>query len=242
MAQEIVLFHSALGLRPAVLEFAERLRAAGHRVHTPDSFDGQVFESLENGVRKRDALGIPELMRRANAAVSALPDALVFAGFSMGTGSAEYLAATRPGAKAAVLMHGAIAPAKVAVHAWPRSVLVQVHYAKDDPWVDPNEVSALAAAVKASGGKIDVYTYPHGGHLFADKGLTDYSSESAWVMTERLLEFLARLDFGERPTVETPVAEREVTRSADKEAATPVTPSAPVAAERPADDRDLKGG
>jgi len=242
MAQEIVLFHSALGLRPAVLEFAERLRAAGHRVHTPDSFDGEVFESLETGVRKRDAVGIPELMRRANAAVADLPHALVYAGFSMGAGAAEYLAATRRGAKAAVLMHGAIAPAKAGVQAWPRSVLVQVHYAKDDPWVDPNEVSALAAAVKDSGGKIDVYTYPRGGHLFADKGLPDYSSESAWVMTERLLEFLARLDFGERPTAETPVAEREVARAADRESATPATPNAPFAAERSVDDRDVKGG
>jgi dienelactone hydrolase len=33
--QEIVVFHSALGLRPALLRWAARLRAAGHVVHTP---------------------------------------------------------------------------------------------------------------------------------------------------------------------------------------------------------------
>ena len=32
---EIYLFHSALGLRPGVVEAAERLRRAGHYVHAP---------------------------------------------------------------------------------------------------------------------------------------------------------------------------------------------------------------
>ena len=33
---EVVLFHSALGLRPGVTTAADRLRAAGHKVHAPD--------------------------------------------------------------------------------------------------------------------------------------------------------------------------------------------------------------
>jgi dienelactone hydrolase len=99
MSQEVVLFHSALGLRPAVHEFADRLRAEGHTVHTPDSFDGEVFDDLEDGFRKRDALGIPELMGRAQASVADLPSPIVLAGFSMGTGAAEFFAATRPGAQ-----------------------------------------------------------------------------------------------------------------------------------------------
>jgi hypothetical protein len=32
---EVVLFHSVLGLRPGVIA-ADRLRTAGHTVHTPD--------------------------------------------------------------------------------------------------------------------------------------------------------------------------------------------------------------
>ena len=99
MSHEIVLFHSAQGLRPAVRAGANRLRAAGDRAHTPDLFDGEVFDDLPTGVRKRDALGIPELMRRAQAAVASLPAGLVYAGFSMGASAAEFLAATRPGAR-----------------------------------------------------------------------------------------------------------------------------------------------
>jgi len=44
--QEIVLFHSAYGLRPGVLQWAEGLRHIGYTVHTPDLYDGEVFNSL----------------------------------------------------------------------------------------------------------------------------------------------------------------------------------------------------
>lgn len=37
---EIILFHSALGVRPGVTAAADRLRAAGHTVHVPDYYDG----------------------------------------------------------------------------------------------------------------------------------------------------------------------------------------------------------
>lgn len=109
MGQQVVVFHSALALRPAVTAFAERLRDAGHTVHVPDSFDGEAFDNLQKEIAKRDALGVPKLSGRAQAAVADLPSRTVYAGFSMGTGAAELLAATRPGARVAVLVHGALA-------------------------------------------------------------------------------------------------------------------------------------
>ncbi len=186
MGQEIVLFHSALGLRPGVLQFAERLRAAGHRVHTPDLFDGEVFAGLEAGAAKRDALGIPELIRRAQAAVADLPSGIVLAGLSMGAGAAEFLAATRPGARAAILMHGALAPTAFGLERWP-AVPVQVHYATNDPWVAVDEVRALQAAVRKAGGVIDVHVYERGGHLFEDADLDTYDTAAARLMLERVL-------------------------------------------------------
>jgi dienelactone hydrolase len=213
MSQPIVLFHSALGLRPALRDFAARLRAAGHVVHTPDLFDDAVFDSLEAGARKRDSLGIPELMRRAGQAVANLPPELIYAGFSMGAAAAEFLAATRSGAKGAILMSGAVDPAKSGIKAWPRDVGVQVHYAQNDPGVDVKDVSALANAVKGAGGTITVYTYRGSGHLFMDQDLNGYNADASWLMTERLLEFLARIDLSERETVETAAPDREVARS-----------------------------
>jgi dienelactone hydrolase len=192
-SQEIVLFHSALGLRPAVLDWAVRLRMVGHKVHTPDLFDAQIFDKLEDGVRRRDALGIPELIRRARAAVEGLPAGLVLAGFSMGAAAAELLAATLPGARAAVLMHGALRPADVGAVPWPAGVAVQIHHSQEDPWVDADQVRALQAAVQAAGAPAEVHVYPGRKHLFADAALPDHDPESARLMEERVLAFLATL-------------------------------------------------
>jgi dienelactone hydrolase len=193
MGQEVVLFHSALGLRPAVRDFADRVREAGHTVHTPDSFDGEVFEDLEEGMRKRDALGIPELMGRAQIAVADLPFEIVFAGFSMGTGAAEFLAATRPGARAAILMHGALAPAGIGLEAWPR-VPLQVHHARNDELVEVDQVRALEAAARAAEVSAEVHVYDRVGHLFEDAGLGDHDPAAAQLMMERVLRFLGGLD------------------------------------------------
>jgi pimeloyl-ACP methyl ester carboxylesterase len=106
----VALFHSALGLRRGVVGFADQLRAAGHEVDPIDSYDGEAFDDMEEGAAKRDALGVPELIHRAQVAVEGLAAEPVYAGFSMGTGAAEVLAATRPGARGAVLVSGALGP------------------------------------------------------------------------------------------------------------------------------------
>jgi dienelactone hydrolase len=195
--EEVVVFHSALGLRPAVHEFADRLRAEGHTVHTPDSFEGEVFDSLEDGMRRRDEIGIPELMRRAQVAVADLPPELVFASFSMGTGAAEALAGTRPGSRGAILMHGALDPASIGLEAWPL-VPVQLHYAEGDPLVDPAAVGALETAARASGAPVEVHVYDRVGHLFEDASLAAHDAAAAELMLERVLAFLGGLETGSR--------------------------------------------
>jgi dienelactone hydrolase len=192
MSHEIALFHSAQGLRPAVHGWADRLRGAGHHVHTPDLFDGQVFDDLAAGTRKRDALGIPELMRRAQEGVARLPANLVYAGFSMGAAAAEFLAATRSGARGAILMHGALAPASMGVDGWP-AVPVEVHYAEGDLSVDVDQVRELARMVRATNVPFTAHVYPQGGHLFADDATPDYAVASANLMFTRTLAFLNTL-------------------------------------------------
>jgi dienelactone hydrolase len=196
---EVVLFHSVLGLRPGVIANADRLRAAGHTVHTPDLYDGETFDGLDEGRRKQEALGYREITRRAREAVARLPEGLVFAGFSMGAAYAELLSASRPGAAGTVLMHGAV-PVKdfseyFGVDRWPEGVPVQVHYAASDPWVEvEEEVVPLRDAVTAAGADFEEYTYPGSGHLFADPDLPEYDLESSEKMWERVLAFLARID------------------------------------------------
>jgi dienelactone hydrolase len=194
---EVVLFHSALGLRPGVIADAERLRAAGHTVHAPDYYDGEVFDDLDDGLRKRDALGMDEIIGRAREAVTGLPAELVFAGFSLGADPAELLAASRPGALGAVLMHSAVpveAFGEFGVDRWPGGVPVQVHYAAGDPWVEAEEVAALGDDVRGAGATFEEHAYPGSGHLFADPDLPEHDRASSEAMWNRVLAFLDRID------------------------------------------------
>ncbi|HZI58728.1 MAG TPA: dienelactone hydrolase family protein [Verrucomicrobiae bacterium] len=97
LQQEIVLFHSAYGLRPAVLQWAQRLRDAGCIVHTPDLYDGEVFSDRMDAVRKIQQLGFDGMLARAQQSVAHLRSDLFYAGFSNGGACAELLGATRPG-------------------------------------------------------------------------------------------------------------------------------------------------
>jgi pimeloyl-ACP methyl ester carboxylesterase len=139
--------------------------------------------------RMEEATG---LIGRAQAAVADLPSEIVFAGFSMGTGAAEFLAATRPGARAAILMHGAFAPVEFGLEAWP-AVPVQVHYAENDSRVEVDQIRAFEATVRAAGAPAEVYAYDRGGHLFEDAGWQGHAPEAAQLMLERVLAFLGRL-------------------------------------------------
>ncbi|MEZ4358944.1 MAG: dienelactone hydrolase family protein [Kofleriaceae bacterium] len=182
----IVLFHSALGLTPGTKTFAEALTRDGHQVRTPDLFDGETFSTVEAGVNKRDALGIPELMRRAAAAAEQAPSDSIYAGFSMGAAAAQFLAMTRPGARGAVLMHAVLPLAAMGAERWP-GVPVQVHTSQEDPWVDAGVLAAFAEAASA-----EVFRYPGSAHLFADSSGAEYDAAHAALLLERVRAFVRR--------------------------------------------------
>jgi dienelactone hydrolase len=187
---EIVLFHSVLGLRPGVHAFADDLRAAGHLVHTPDLWDGEVFDNVADGIAKRDALGIPQIIARAATAVADLPAALVYAGFSLGVVPAQFLAQTRPGARAALLLHSAV-PAAAFEVPWPAGVPLQIHTMDQDERGDLEEARALVEDARAAGSPAELHTYPGKAHLFTDPDLPDYDPSATAVLRDRVEDFLA---------------------------------------------------
>jgi dienelactone hydrolase len=193
---EIVLFHSALGLRPAVVEAADRLRAAGHTVHAPDLFEGSAqFDSVGPAMAYVQQIGFPTLGARAAAAVAPLSPNLVYAGFSLGANFAARLAATRPGAMGALLFHGGPSPAQLRIEAWPATAPVQIHFAVSDPWRDNAAIASMSELVRASGADCAVFDYPGSAHLFSDTGLaSDYDPTSAALMWERTLDLLTGVD------------------------------------------------
>lgn len=188
----VVLFHSGLGLTSHVRAWAADIEARGHRVVTPDLYEGEVFDDYDAGVAHRDSLGIETLIGRAMAAVDGLPEDLVYAGFSMGTGAAELLAFTRPGARGLLLMHGGLPPEAIGVDAWPGQLRVQAHWAREDAWVEPGALDALAAMAPA--GRFEGFEYEGSAHLFGFEGHPDHVAGHARLMRERTLAFLASFD------------------------------------------------
>jgi dienelactone hydrolase len=189
---DVLLLHSLLGLRPAVLDTADRFRAGGNDVWTPDLFEGRLFDTLEEGAQHRSEVGIPELLRRAAAAADAMPGEYVAAGFSMGGSIAQLLAGTRPQARAALLFHHAATLDDLELDSWPAGVSVQVHRSERDPFVEAAAAAALGESVRAAGAAFDDFVYAGEAHLFADPGLDGYDAAAAGLMVERALAFLAR--------------------------------------------------
>lgn len=194
----VVLFHSALGRRPAVKTFADQLRAAGHSVHTPDLYDGEVFNDLHAGAAKRDALGVPVLLDRAHRAVADLPPALVYAGFSMGAAAAQALAATRPGAAGAILIQGAVPLDALGLDAWPTDVPVQLHATTADPWFDLAVVDELARAIPKD--LLEVHRYDSHGHLVSDDAWIDHDPRIAERILHHVLNWLRGRQEANGPT------------------------------------------
>src|SRR4028118_611954 len=130
---ELLLFHHAHGLTAGVRDFAETLTRAGHVVHVPDLYDGNVFDDLEEGLAYARKLGFESILERGRAAAEGHPHDLVYAGFSLGVMPAQMLAQTRPGAKGALLFHSCIPTAEFGAQ-WPEGVPVQIHGMDADPF------------------------------------------------------------------------------------------------------------
>lgn len=190
---EIVLFHSAYGLRPGVLQWAERLRNAGYTVHAPDLYDGEVFSDRMDAVRKIQEVGFDGVLARSQTSMANLPSDLVYAGFSNGGACAELLAATRPGARGAILMHAPLPIRDLGWKTWPATVPVQVHFADKDPLRNEQVIAALADRVRASGATFQHHDYAASGHLFADPDMPAYAAAAADLMFQRVTEFLQSL-------------------------------------------------
>jgi dienelactone hydrolase len=188
---EVVVFHHLQGLTPGVRDFAGTLENAGHTVHTPDLYEGRVFETFEEGLAQAQQVGFGTIAERGTQAVADLPGELVYAGFSLGVMPAQRLAQTRPGAVGALLFHACVPVAEFG-EVWPSSVPVQVHGMEADTlFADDGDLDAARALV-ADVADAQLFLYPGDRHLFADRSLPAYDGPAAALLTERVLAFLDR--------------------------------------------------
>jgi dienelactone hydrolase len=190
LVAEVLLFHHALGRTPGFLAFADDLRGAGHTVHTPDLYDGRTFPTLDEGLAYVEKVGFGTVLERGASAAGDLPDALVYAGFSLGVLPAQMLAQTRPGARGALLFYSCV-PTSEFGSAWPAGVPVQIHGMDADPiFAGEGDVDA-ARAIVASSPQAELFLYPGDQHYFADATLPSYDPEAAALLRTRALDFLA---------------------------------------------------
>lgn len=187
---EILLFHHSQGLTPGVAALAERFRAAGHTVHTPDVYDGRTFDDLESGMANAREVGFQKLFDDAVEAAEGLPGEVVYVGISLGVMPAQSLAQNKRGALGAILIGSAVPAAEFG--AWPTGVPLQIHGMDADPvFVGEGDIDAARELVSEAGAEL--FLYPGDGHLFIDTSLSDYDEAAAEKAIERMLELLSRV-------------------------------------------------
>lgn len=188
---EVLLFHHAQGFTTGVQALADDLRAAGHVVHAHDLYDGATFATVDEGVGHARSIGFDVLQQRSEELAESLPADLVYLGMSMGCMPAQSLAMNRPGARGALLLHGAI-PLSEFGGTWPAGVRAQVHVMEDDDWGDVPDARELAASFE----EVELFLYPGRAHLFSDRSLAEHDEQAARLLLQRVLVFLAELDGG----------------------------------------------
>jgi dienelactone hydrolase len=188
----VVLFHSVLGIRQGERDAAERLRAAGHDVHVPDLFEGQVFDAYEPAMASSAALGNEKLFQLGLSAVADVPDGFVVAGFSQGSSIATYVATERAVSGVLQLSGLNLVEWFGPDAAWPRGIDSQSHQTVDDPFRE-NEITEQALReVATAGGRLELFHYPGTGHLFTDPTLpAEYDADATALMWSRILPFVA---------------------------------------------------
>jgi dienelactone hydrolase len=185
---EVLLFHHAQGLTAGVLAFAGELGRAGHTVHTPDLYDGNTFETLDEGLAYAKKVGFGELLERGVRTADKLSSELVYAGFSLGVMPAQQLAQTRAGARGALFFHACLPASEFG--SWPAGVPVQIHGMDADPFfADEGDLDAARELV-ASAEHAELFLYPGDRHLFADSSLPSYDAAAAALLAQRVLDFL----------------------------------------------------
>ena len=184
---DVVVYHHVQGLTEGVRSFADELQHAGHIVHTPDLFDGQTFDTIEEGMAFAREAGFGALAERGLAAAEGIRHDAVYAGFSFGVMIAQQLAQTRPGAGGALLVSGCL-PASEFGDAWPDGVPLQVHGKDADPFF-AEDLEAARALVDSTG-QAELFLYSGEEHLFADSSLPAYDAAAAALLTERVVAFL----------------------------------------------------
>jgi dienelactone hydrolase len=190
----VLMFHHIQGLTPGMVRLADTIRAAGHTVHTPDLYEGRVFDTVQDGAAFQRT-GTMDPAALADEEAAKLPHDLVYLGVSSGVMQAQRLAQRRSGARGAVLLESAVPiTGEWSFGDWPEGVPVQIHGADADEFFAGEGDIDAAREIVETVPDAELFVYPGNQHLFEDDSLPSYDAEATALLIERVLAFLARLD------------------------------------------------
>lgn len=190
---EVLLFHHALGCTKGMHDFANALRSAGHTVHVPDLYDGNVFSTIEEGIAYAGQIGFETITERGEEAARALPREIVYAGFSLGVVPAQKLAQTREGALGALFISARL-PASSFGSSWPENLPVHIHAMDADPFFNEDGDAEAASQIAGTAARGKLFLYPGRQHLFADSSLPAYDAAAGALLMKHALDFLGQLE------------------------------------------------
>ena len=187
---EILLFHHAQGQTPGFLEFAERWRAAGHTVHTPDLYDGRTASDPEQAEALMEAMDSAKTGAKLDAAIADLRERtgggpVGGLGFSMG-GFRVLLQATTGAFDAVAVYYAALDAEQAASIHCP----VLLHLAERDEFDPPEVFDQFVAGLRAAGTPVEAHRWPGTEHSFANADVALYAptqAAEAWPITIRFL-------------------------------------------------------
>jgi carboxymethylenebutenolidase len=187
----LILIQEWWGLKPHILDLAERFAAAGYTTLAPDLYRGRIASDADEASHMMGALDFvdacdQDLAGALNHLKQGCPKVGVL-GFCMG-GALTIAAAVRlPGLAAASCFYGippqALAdPARIAIP-------LQGHFADQDDWCTPAVVDAFETALTVPA---EIHRY-HAQHAFFNNSRPEvYDPAAAALAWQRTLQFFAK--------------------------------------------------
>ena len=183
----LLLLHAWWGLNADVLARAERLRAEGYLVVTPDLFGGRVASTIDEAkaLTEGEQDNEARLTKMVDDAVRDLGrkvDRIGIVGWSFGVWYAWKMGIAHPDTVRGLVLFYGIGPNEPDAPTTP----VLAHYAEHDEFEDVGFARQVEQEMKAAGNDVRVELYPGTKHWFDEPSRPEYdraASELAWDRT-----------------------------------------------------------
>lgn len=190
----LVLYHEWWGLNEQMKATAARFAGEGFVALALDCYHGKLTTDATDAGKLSQALDTALVMRETEAAAAWLKgDArctgkVGTVGFCLG-GALAMASANVTGVSAAVAFYGIPKPE---FQKWSKATApIQGHFGSKDQWATVDKANAVATAVRAAGGQMEVFSY-EAGHAFMREGdPAAYVADAATTAWGRCLAFLS---------------------------------------------------